>query len=162
MSHLNRLAIYLNLEMKISELMKRNPLKVSPDESLAEVSKKMASLGKDVVVVMKDNAVKGIVTADDIFFAMKSYVLGKNLLEQLPPDIRDMKISELMKAPMAKEFMESCGLLSTDMCVVINEDEIVVNAIRVMAISGMNHILVVGEKGVVGTLSDIDLLKAFK
>jgi CBS domain-containing protein len=136
MSHLNRLAIYLNLEMKISELMKRNPLKVSPDESLAEVSKKMASLGKDVVV--------------------------KNLLEQLPPDIRDMKISELMKAPMAKEFMESCGLLSTDMCVVINEDEIVVNAIRVMAISGMNHILVVGEKGVVGTLSDIDLLKAFK
>jgi CBS domain-containing protein len=161
MAHLKRLLINLNLEMKIRDLMKK-PLFVEPDESLDVVSKKMAAKGKDVVVVMKDKAVQGLVTAEDIFFAMKSYVLGKNLLEQIPPEIRDMKISELMRTPAAKEFMQSCGLMSTDMCVVIDADDIVVNAIRVMAVSGMDHILVVDKDGVAGTLSDVDLLKAFK
>ena len=33
---------------------------------------------------------------------------------------------------------------------------------RVMAIGGVDHILIVGQKGIVGTLSDNDLLKAFK
>jgi CBS domain-containing protein len=161
MTYLKRSLINLNLEMKVRDLMKK-PLIVDPDENLAKVSKKMALRGKDVVIVMKDDAVKGLVTAEDIFFAMKSYVLGKNMLEQIPLDIRDMRISELMRAPVAKEFMQSCGLMSTNMCVVIGVDDVVANAIRVMAISGMDHILVVDEDGVAGTVSDVDLLKAFK
>ncbi len=36
------------------------------------------------------------------------------------------------------------------------------DAIRVMAIAGLDHILIVGDEGVSGTLSDNDLLNAFK
>jgi len=152
----------MNLDMKIKDLMKKEPIIVDPDDHLAAVSKKMAGKGKDVVVVMKDGLVKGLVTAGDIFFAMKSYVLGKNLLESIPVEIRDMRVGELMRAPQAMEFMEACGLTGTNMCIVLGEEDTVADAVRVMAIGGVDHILIVGQKGVAGTLSDDDLLKAFK
>ena len=152
----------MNLEMKIKELMKANPLMVSPSESLADVSKKMAMKGKDVVVVEDDGLVKGLVTAGDIYFAMKSYVIGKNMMEDIPMEIRDVKISELMKAPHAMEFMEACGLTGTNMCIVLGEEDKAADAIRVMAMAGVDHILIVGDNGVSGTLSDNDLIKVFK
>ena len=152
----------MNLEMKIKDLMKSDPLMVSPDESLAEVSKKMAKKGKDVVVVEDDGIVKGLVTAGDIYFAMKSYVIGKNMMEDIPLEIRDVKISELMKAPQAMEFMEACGLTGSNVCIVLGEEDTAADAIRVMAMSGVDHILIVGEDGVSGTLSDNDLIKVFK
>ena len=67
-----------------------------------------------------------------------------------------------MKAPLAMEFMEACGLTGTNMCIVLGEDDTVANAMRVMAIGGVDHILIIGEDGVSGTLSASDLLKAFK
>jgi len=152
----------MNLEMKIKKIMKKDPLMVGPHENLADVSKKMAAKEKDVVVVREGELVKGLVTASDIYYAMKSYVLGKNMLESIPMEIRDIEISELMKAPMAIEFMEACGLTGTNMCIVLGEDDTVTDAMRVMAISGVDHILIIGEDGIAGTLSDNDLLKAFK
>jgi CBS domain-containing protein len=152
----------MSLDMKIRELMRRDPLIVDPDDHLAAVSKKMAAKGRDVAVVMKDGLVKGLVTAGDIFFAIKSYVLGKNMLESIPLDIRDIRVGELMRAPQAMEFMEACGLTGTNMCLTLGEEDSVANAVRVMAIGGVDHILVVGDEGVAGTLSANDLLKAFK
>ena len=152
----------MELEMKIRELMKPNPLKVAPTDTLAEVSKKMAKKGKDIIIVEEDGVVKGLVTASDIYFAMKSYVLGKDMLESVPMEIRDIQISELMNTPHAMEFMEACGLTGTNLCIVLGEDNSAADAIRVMAVSGVNHILIYGEDGVSGTLSDNDLLKVFK
>ncbi len=152
----------MELEMKIRELMKPNPLKVAPTDTLAEVSKKMAKKGKDIIIVEEDGVVKGLVTASDIYFAMKSYVLGKDMLESVPMEIRDIQISELMNTPHAMEFMEACGLTGTNLCIVLGEDNSAADAIRVMAVSGVNHILIHGEDGVSGTLSDNDLLKVFK
>lgn len=152
----------MDLEMKIKEIMKRTPLVVDPSETLGDVSKKMAKKGKDVVVVKEDELVQGLVTASDIFYAMKSYVLGKNMLETIPMEIRDIKITELMKAPMAIEFMQACGLTGTNMCIVLGEEDSVADAMRVMAIGGVDHILIVGDEGISGTLSDNDLIKAFK
>jgi len=152
----------LNLEMSIKELMKREPLVVKPSESLAAVSKKMVEKGRDVVVVMDEDVVRGLVTAEDIFFAMKSYVLGKNMFEEMPMEVRDMKVAELMKAPPAMEFMQACGLTGTNMCIVLGEDDKAADAIRVMAIGGVDHILIVGDEGVVGTLSEADLIKALE
>ena len=152
----------MELEMKIRELMKPNPLKVAPTDTLAEVSKKMAKKGKDIIIVEEDGVVKGLVTASDIYFAMKSYVLGKDMLESVPMEIRDIQISELMNTPHAMEFMEACGLTGTNLCIVLGEDNSAADAIRVMAVSGVNHILIQGEDGVSGTLSDNDLLKVFK
>ena len=84
------------------------------------------------------------------------------MLESIPMEIRDIEISELMKAPMAIEFMEACGLTGTNMCIMLGEEDTVADAMRVMAISGVDHILIIGEDGIAGTLSDNDLLKAFK
>jgi CBS domain-containing protein len=152
----------LNLEMSIKDLMKREPLVVKPSESLAAVSKKMVEKGRDVVVVMDEGVVRGLVTAEDIFFAMKSYVLGKNMFEEMPMEVRDMKVAELMKAPPAMEFMQACGLTGTNMCIVLGEDDKAADAIRVMAIGGVDHILIVGDEGVIGTLSEADLIKALE
>jgi CBS domain-containing protein len=152
----------MDLDIKVKEIMKKSPLIVEPIESLAEVSKKMAKKGKDVVVVKEGELVRGLVTASDIFHAMKSYVLGKNMLETIPLEIRDIKIVELMRSPMAIEFMEACGLTGTNMCIVLGEEDTVADAIRVMAIGGVDHILIIGDEGISGTLSDNDLLKAFK
>ena len=154
--------ITLNLELVIKEIMKKDPLIVGPHETLANVSKQMAAKEKDVVVVKDGELVKGLVTASDIYYAMKSYVLGKNMLESIPIEIRDIEINELMKAPMAIEFMEACGLTGTNMCIVLGEEDTVADAMRVMAISGVDHILIIGEGEIAGTLSDNDLLKAFK
>lgn len=151
----------MNLDMKIKTIMKKNPIIVSPNDNLANVSKKMAKADKDVVVVREGELVKGLVTASDIYYAMKSYVLGKNMLESIPMEVRDIKVGELMKAPMAIEFMEACGLTGTNMCIVLSEDDNVADAMRVMAIGGVDHILIVGDDGIAGTLSDNDLLKAF-
>lgn len=150
----------MNLEMKIKDLMKKDPLVVGPSESLAAVSRKMVDKGKDVVVVMDEDVVKGLVTAEDIFFAMKSYVLGKNMFEEMPMEVRDMQVAELMKTPSAMEFMQACGLTGTNMCIVLGEDDKAADAIRVMAIGGVDHILIVGDEGVAGTLSEADLIKA--
>ena len=152
----------MNLDMKVKNVMKKDPIIVDPNDSLADVSKKMAKKGKDVVVVQSDGVVKGLVTASDIYYAMKSYVLGKNMLESIPMEIRDVKIGELMKAPMAIEFMEACGLTGANMCIVLGEDDTVANAMRVMAIGGVDHILIIGDDGIAGTLSDNDLLKVFQ
>lgn len=152
----------MDLGIKLKRVMNKNPVLVNPGESLTDVSKKMATKGKDVVVVMEGEIVKGLVTASDIFFAMRSYVLGKNMLESIPIELRDMKIGELMQTPKAVEFMEACGLTGTNMCIVLGEEDNVADAIRVMAIAGVDHILIIGDDGVSGTLSDNDLLKAFK
>ncbi len=148
--------------MKIKDIMKKKPIIVSPNESLEEVAKKMAEQEKDVVVVKEEGIVKGLVTASDIYYAMKSYVLGKHMLESIPMEIRDVRVGELMKKPIAMEFMEACGLTGSNMCIVLSKDNTVAEAMRVMAISGVDHILIVDDDGVAGTVSDNDLLKAFK
>jgi CBS domain-containing protein len=152
----------MELEMKIKELVEKDPIIVGPDETLYTVAKEMAEKRRDVVVVMEDEIVKGLVAASDIFHAMKSYVLGKNMLEAIPMEIRDVRVGELMRAPQALEFMQACGLTGTNMCIVLGENDKVADAVRTMAISGVDHILIVGAEGILGTLSDRDLLKAFK
>ena len=142
--------------------MKKNPIVVRPETSLREVASQMAEKGKDVVVV-RDAAdiVRGLVTASDLFGAMRSYVLGKDLLEQLPNDIRDVQVQEIMRGTKAEEFMEACGLRGTNLCITLGEWDSVLNAVRVMALGGVDHILIIGEGGILGTLSDNDLIKAF-
>ncbi|MFW6108858.1 MAG: CBS domain-containing protein, partial [archaeon] len=57
----------MDLEMKVKKIMKGSPIVVDPNESLADVSKKMAKHDKDVVVVKDGELVTGLVTATDIF-----------------------------------------------------------------------------------------------
>lgn len=48
--------------------------------------------------------------------------------------------------------MDVCSLTCTNICISIGENETIANAVRVMSIAGINHLLAIGEKGIVGTL----------
>ena len=142
--------------------MKKKPLFVLPTETLGGVAEKMGVEKKDIVIV-KDlkGEIKGIVTSHDLFDAMRMWVLGKDTLEQIPGDIRELKVTNIMKGIYTKEFMEACSLTGTNVCISLGEEDTVANAVRVMAVAGIDHILISGEGGIVGTLSDNDLVKAF-
>ncbi len=84
------------------------------------------------------------------------------MLEQVPSDLRELRITSVMKGSYTREFMEACGLTGTNVCISLGEDEPVRNAVRVMAVTGLDHILISGEGGVIGTLSDDDLVKALR
>jgi len=152
----------VNLENSIKKLVKKNPLFVTSSTTLGEVAEAMGKQGKDIAVV-RDNRdeVLGLVTSHDLFDALRTWVLQKDALEQLPGDIRQLKVRNVMKGTYTKEFMEACGLTGTNVCIALGEDDTIVNAIRVMATTGLDHVLINGEGGVVGTLSDDDLVKAF-
>ena len=152
----------MDLEKKIKEYMKDEPLIVAPTESLKDVASKMSEMGKDVAVVQdNEGIVMGLVTASDLFGALRNYILGKDLLEQMPPDVRDITVQDVLGGTRTKQFMEACGLTGTDLCISLWEDDTIANAIRLMAVGGVDHILVLGTGVVVGTISDNDLIKAF-
>jgi CBS domain-containing protein len=152
----------LNLDKSIRKLVKKNPLFISPTHTLGDVAKAMAEEKKDIAVVKdKKGEVQGIVTSHDLFDAMRTWVLQKDMLEQIPSDIRELKVTSIMKGAYTKEFMEACGLTGTNVCITLGEDDTIANAVRVMAVTGLDHILISGEGGVTGTLSDDDLVKAF-
>jgi predicted transcriptional regulator len=152
----------MNLEKPIKNFMKKKPLKVGLDESLGGVAQKMSTEKKDVAIVMEpDGVLKGLVTSHDFFQAMQTYVLGKDSIEQIPQEVRDLKVTTIMKGSYTKEFMEACGLTGANVCITLGEEETIKNAIRVMAITGVDHILIYGSNGITGTLSDDDLIQVF-
>lgn len=152
----------MNLEKPIKNYMKKKPLFILPTETLGGVAEKMGAEKKDIVIVRDpEGEVKGIVSSHDLFDAMRTWILGKDTLEQIPSDIRELKVSNIMKGVYTKEFMEACGLTGTNVCISLGEEDTVANAVRVMAVAGIDHIIISGEGGIVGTLSDDDLVKAF-
>ncbi len=152
----------MNLEKPIKMFMKKVLHVAAPTETLGDVARKMGEEKRDIVVVRdKKGEVQGIVTSHDLFDAMVTWVLGKDTLELVPGDVRELKVTNVMKGTYTKEFMEACGLVGTNVCITLGEDDTVVNAVRTMAVTGLDHILISGEGGVIGTLSDDDLTRAF-
>ena len=152
----------MNLDKPIKEFMKKKPLFVNTNHTLGDIAKAMSKYKKDIAIVKDTKGeVQGIVTSHDLFDAMVMWVLQKDMLEQIPRDVRELKVTSILKGAYTKEFMEACGLTGTNVCISLGEDDKLANAIRVMAVTGLDHILINGEVGVVGTLSDDDLIKAF-
>lgn len=150
----------MDLDKPVKKFMKTSPLRIPPNQTLGEVSASMAKTGRDVAIVVEGSQVRGLVTSHDIFDALKTNVLGTLLHEQTAADLQGMRVETIVKQTYTKEFMEACGLTGTNACLTLDEDAPIANAVRVMAFSGIDHILIMGEKGVVGTLSDDDLIKA--
>ncbi len=151
----------MNLDKPIKKYMKKAPLFISPTHTLGQVAEAMGKEKRDLAVV-KDakGIVQGIVSSHDLFDAMRTWVLQKDTLEQIPSELRELRVANVMKGAYTKEFMEACGLTGTNVCITLGEDDTIANAVRVMAVTGLDHILISGEGGVVGTLSDDDLVKA--
>jgi CBS domain-containing protein len=152
----------MDLDRSIKKFVEKDPIIVNPEEGLRSVAEKMSSRNRDVAVVMtEEGEVTGLVTAGDLFYALRTEVLGKDMHEETPIDAREERVYDIIKRVQASDFMQACGLTGTQACISISEDETIANAIRVMSMSGIDHILVIGEKGVVGTLSDNNLVRAF-
>ncbi len=151
----------MNLDKPIKMFMKKDPLFVSSTDTLGDIADAMGRKMKDIAVVRdREGEVQGLVTSHDLFDAMRTWVLQKDMLEQIPREVREFKVTSIMKGAYTKEFMEACGLKGTNVCITLGEDDTITNAIRVMSVTGLDHILISGEGGVVGTLSDDDLVKA--
>jgi CBS domain-containing protein len=134
---------------------------VSPTATLAQVAEMMAKEDTDIAIVKSGKNYAGIITDSDIFMAMKSYVF-KDEVENLPEDAGKVKIVEIMRGTLSKEFMNMCELTGLRPCLMLGEEETVENAIKTMGKAGSHHILVIGADGsIVGTLSAHDLLKSF-
>jgi predicted transcriptional regulator len=150
----------MNLDKPIKKFMKKDPLFISPTDTLGEIADAMGSGRKDIAVVKAKGEILGLVTSHDLFDALRTWVLQKDMLEQIPGDVREIKVTSIMKGAYTKEFMEACGLKGTNVCITLGEEDSLANAIRVMSVTGLDHILINGEEGIVGTLSDDDLVKA--
>lgn len=105
--------------------------------------------------------VVGMISVADLFHAVRTYLLGADLIEKMPPDLRELRIREILGGTEAREFMEACGLSGTKVCIRVGEGDTIANAIRVMTMVGTSNLLVTGREGVVGTLSEDDVVKAF-
>jgi predicted transcriptional regulator len=152
----------MNFEERISRYVNKDIVYVKSGATLREVASIMAGSETDVAVVRSDkNEVIGLITAQELFDALKSYVLGKDILENTKVDLRDIRVNELMMSIRALDFMDVCSLTGTRVCISLNEDETIANAVRVLSIAGISHLLVIGESGVSGTLCAEDLIKAF-
>jgi predicted transcriptional regulator len=152
----------MNFEERISRYVNKDIVYVKSDATLREVASIMAGSETDVAVVRSDkNEVIGLITVQELFDALKSYVLGKDILENTQVDLRDIRVNELMMSIRALDFMDACSLIGTRACISLNENETIANAVRVLSIAGISHLLVIGKSGVSGTLCAEDLIKAF-
>jgi CBS domain-containing protein len=152
----------MNFEERISRYVNKDIVYVKPDATLREVASIMAGSKTDVAVVRSDKKeVIGLITAQELFDALRSYVLGKDILENIQVDVRDIRVNELMRGIRALDFMDVCSLNGTRVCISLNENETIANAVRVLSMAGISHLLVIGESGLSGTLCAEDLIKAF-
>ncbi len=152
----------MNLEGKIARYMNSRVLYVAPDSTLGEVAEKISGSESNLAVVRTEaGEVVGMVSVVDLFHAMRAFLLGADLIEKMPSDLRELRIREVLGGTEAREFMEACGLSGTNVCIRVDEGDTIANAIRVMTMVGTGNLLVTGREGVVGTLSEGDVVKAF-
>lgn len=152
----------MSFDIKVKELMDRDPLVISLDTDLAAVVKKMADSNKEVAIVMDGRKVKGILRFSDLCYAIKVYILEKLLAEKGPFEVRKMQLDELMQNPTLREICAKCGFDGQGPPITVEENNTVADAIHVMASSGMDTLLVSRGKDDPSILTDHDVIKIFK
>jgi len=151
----------VKLKETVKKYMKSKPVFVSPTATLAQVARNMAEKDTDIAIVKSGKDYVGVITDADIFMAMKSYVF-KDLLENLPEDASKVKVEQIMRGTVSKDFMSMCQLTGLRPCLMLGEEETIEVAIKTMGAAGSHHLIIIGADGsVVGTLSAHDLLKSF-
>jgi|Deesub1362B_J571_1020462.scaffolds.fasta_scaffold07695_2 CBS domain-containing protein len=100
---------------------------VSPEASFEEVVETMKKNNSDIVVIKEKGEIVGLITDSDIV----AWRASGN-------DTSNVK---------AYQMMTPCEVMGRNPCLQINEDDDIENAMKVMAISGVRHLLVWGEGG---------------
>jgi CBS domain-containing protein len=149
------------LKDNVKKYMKSKLVIVTPAATLAQVAKNMAEKDTDIAIVKSGKDYVGVITDSDVFMAMKSYVF-KDVLENLPEDAGKVKVEQIMRGTVSKNFMSMCQLTGLRPCLMLGEEETVETAIKTMGAAGSHHLIIIGADGsVTGTLSSHDLLKSF-
>jgi CBS domain-containing protein len=110
--------------MKVGDIMKKEVTSVSVDDTLKDVKDKMVEKGVDFVVVKADGEIVGIITNTDILAYISA---GKDLTKQ-----------------QANKCMTACKLEGTNPCLQVFEDSSLDEAMKIMAVTGVNHLLCMG------------------
>jgi CBS domain-containing protein len=100
---------------------------VSPEASFEEVVETMKRNNSDVVVIKKGGEIVGLITDSDVIAWRAS-----------GSDTSKVK---------AYQVMTPCEVLGRNPCLQIHEDDDLQNAMKVMAVSGVRHLLVWGSGG---------------
>ncbi len=148
----------------IKDYMKKEIVYVDEDATLTEVVNQMKIKQTGVVIVKFDGKITGVITSSDIFSALVQSVFSETIDNVLitKENVSDIRAGTMLGGPTTVEYMTSCELGGTNPCIQIYEDDVIENAIRVMEISHIHHLLVMGYEGkIVGTISSNDVLRAF-
>ena len=148
---------------KIKNHMRTDIVYTAVEERLADVIFKMSMVGTDIVIVKSKDDIVGLITTTDIYSALVKEVFTEDAKKaEIPKEIEDIKVIDIMRGPATKKFMTSCQINGPNPCVQTDENITIKNAIRLMDMSGLHHILITGEKNkLVGTLSSNDIIKGF-
>jgi CBS domain-containing protein len=126
--------------MNVKDLMRTGIPAIGTGATFYDAKEKMIEEDTSVVVVKADEKIVGMVTETDIF---SHAVAGKGL-----------------KALRVEEHMSVCEFGGLNPCLQVFENSSIDDAMKIMAISGVHHLLVWGEAGELsGVISSKDILK---
>jgi CBS domain-containing protein len=129
--------------MNVKDLMRTDIPAVSVGATFYEAKEKMIEEDTSVVVVKADEKIVGMITETDIF---SHAAAGKGLT-----------------ALKVEAYMSVCEFGGLNPCLQVFENSSVDDAITIMAISGVHHLLVWGEGGELsGVISSKDVLKTME
>jgi CBS domain-containing protein len=127
-------------KMNIKDLMRTDIPALSVGATFYDAKQKMAEEDTSVVVIKDGEKIVGMVTETDIF---SHAVAGKGL-----------------KSLKVEGHMSVCEFGGLNPCLQVFENGTIDDAMKIMAISGVHHLLVWGEGGELGgVISSRDILK---
>jgi len=130
-------------KVKVKDYKEHDPAEVSYDATLEDVIKAMLRKNRDGVVVKEGDEILGVVTSEDV---TRIIVQGKD-----PSEVR------------VRDFMTACSLVGENPCIQINEESMVIDALRLMFTGGVRRVLVVNDEGeFTGMISFLDALRAWE
>lgn len=118
--------------IKVKEIMSSPPITISPDGTVIDAAKIMAENNIGCIIVTEDNKAIGIVTRRDLV----EKVLAK------AKDPLKTKVREIMSSPL----------------IYVEPNTPILEAARLMSKTNIRHLPVIDAKGVVGVISDRDIL----
>ncbi len=128
---------------RVRDLMRGNPPRMSSDGTLADVLNTMIDNDSGLVLIMDGEDLLGMVGDSDI-----GRLVAKGV------GLRDAKVMD---------FMAACMLTGNQPCVQVRDEDVALNALRIMDLSNASSLVVVDKNDkVVGTISVLDALRGWK
>ncbi len=152
--------------MKIKEIMTKNVIFFSPEESIYEVAKKLRENKISGAPVLRDGCIVGIISEADIMRFVEREEIYLSTILPSPFDVLELPIRMKLNLEKIMKKIQKAGEakvknVMTEKVITINQDEDVSKAAKIMREKKINRLPVVDEEGkLVGIVTRADLLKA--